>query len=206
MTSYLSTLAVLAVEEGEEPNPLVPHLAELVVGLIAFALLFLFLRAKVWPVFEKAFAERTAAIEGGLAEAKREREEASALLAQYREQLAEARNEAGRIRNEAQAQRAQIVEEARVEARTEAARITEAATAQIASERQQVVAELRREVGGLAVQLASRIVGESLEDEARQRRTVERFLAGLEEAAADPAATDPGGLGTGTGAGPVAAR
>ena len=180
MASYVSTLAVLAVEEGEEPNPLVPHLAELVVGLIAFALLFLFLRAKVWPVFEKAFAERTAAIEGGLAQAKSEREEAQQLLAQYREQLAEARNEAGRIRTEAQAQRAQIVEEARAEARTEAARITEAATAQIASERQQVITELRSEVGGLAVQLAGRIVGESLEDEARQRRTVERFLDNLD--------------------------
>jgi F-type H+-transporting ATPase subunit b len=201
MAPYLSTVAVLAAEEGEE-NPLVPHLSELIIGLVAFGLLFLFLRAKVWPVFEKAFADRRTAIEGGLADAKREREEAGALLAQYREQLAEARNEAGKIRNEAQAQRAQIVEEAREEARIEALRITESATAQIASERQQVVAELRREVGGLAVQLASRIVGESLEDEARQRRTVERFLTGLEDAAANPAATDPGGIG----AGPVAAR
>ncbi|MCW2680573.1 MAG: synthase subunit [Frankiales bacterium] len=188
-TAVLDKIAVLATEAGEEPNPLVPHLSELVVGLVAFTLLFLFLRAKVWPVFEKAFAERTAAIEGGLAEAKREREEASALLAQYKEQLAEARNEAGRIRTEAQAQRAQIVEEARAEARVEASRITEAATAQIASERQQVVAELRREVGGLAVQLAGRIVGESLEDEARQRRTVERFLENLDgqSAVTDPA-------------------
>ena len=33
----------------------------------------------------------------------------------------------------------------------------------------------------LAVELAGRIVGESLEDEARQRRTVENFLAELEE-------------------------
>jgi len=168
----------------ESPSPLLPETGELVVGLIAFALLFFFLKAKVWPVFEKTFAERTAAIEGGLADAKKEREEAGALLAQYREQLAEARNEAGRIRTEAQAQRAQIVEEARVEARTEAARITEAATSQIASERQQVVAELRGEIGGLAVQLASRIVGESLEDEARQRRTVERFLADLDDTSA----------------------
>ncbi|MEX2291738.1 MAG: F0F1 ATP synthase subunit B [Mycobacteriales bacterium] len=186
-TALLDEAAVLAIEAGQEPNPLVPHVSELIVGAVAFTLLLLFLRAKVFPVFEKAYADRTAAIEGGLAEAKREREEAAALLAQYREQLAEARNEAGRIRTEAQAQRAQIVEEARVEARTEAARITEAATAQIASERQQVVAELRREVGGLAVQLAGRIVGESLEDEARERRTVERFLDGLESASAGTA-------------------
>jgi F-type H+-transporting ATPase subunit b len=180
VSSTLNDLVVLAVAEGEEPNPLVPHLSELIVGTVAFVLLLLFLSKKVFPAFEKAFAARTEAIEGGLAEAKREREEAAALLAQYKEQLAEARTEAGRIRTEAQAQRAQIVEEARAEARVEAARITEAATAQIASERQQVVAELRREVGGLAVQLAGRIVGESLEDEARQRRTVERFLSELE--------------------------
>jgi F-type H+-transporting ATPase subunit b len=32
----------------------------------------------------------------------------------------------------------------------------------------------------VSVELASKVVGESLEDEARQRRTVERFLAELE--------------------------
>jgi F-type H+-transporting ATPase subunit b len=206
VASYLSALAVLAVEEGEEPNPLVPHLSELVVGLVAVRPAVPVPARQGVAGLREGLRRAACAIEGGLADAKREREEAGVLLAQYREQLAEARNEAGQIRNEAQAQRAQIVEEARVEARAEAVRITEAATAQIASERQQVVAELRREVGGLAVQLAGRIVGESLEDEARQRRTVERFLAGLEDAAADPTATDPGGLGTGAGAGPVAAR
>jgi hypothetical protein len=45
---------------------------------------------------------------------------------------------------------------------------------------QQAITELRREVGRLSVELAGRIVGESLEDEARQRRTVERFLTELE--------------------------
>jgi F-type H+-transporting ATPase subunit b len=40
-------------------------------------------------------------------------------------------------------------------------------------------------MGTLAVDLAGRIVGESLEDEARQRRTVERFLAELDAAPAN---------------------
>ena len=43
-----------------------------------------------------------------------------------------------------------------------------------------MLAQLKSEVGVLATSLASRIVGESLEDEARQRRTVERFLAEVE--------------------------
>jgi F-type H+-transporting ATPase subunit b len=54
------------------------------------------------------------------------------------------------------------------------------ARTQIDAERAQAVASLRTEVGSLATSLAGRIVGESLEDEARQRRTVERFLADLE--------------------------
>ena len=170
--------------EGEAPNPLVPHPVEIVVGLVAFGLLYFFLSKKAFPMFEKAYRERTAAIEGGLARADKAQAEAAEALRLYQAQLAEVRGEAATIRNEAQSQRAQIVEEARVEARAEASRILEAASAQISSERQQALTELRREVGGLAVQLASKVVGESLEDEARRRRTVERFLDGLEPAGA----------------------
>ena len=185
------SVVLASTAEAEGPSPLLPHLSELIVGLVAFTLLFLFLRAKVFPIFEKTFTDRTESIEGELARAASERAEAQRLLKQYQQQLAEAREEAGRIRTEAQAQRAQIVEEARVEAREEAVRITTAATAQIASERQQAIAELRREVGTLAVDLASRIVGESLEDDARQRGTVDRFLAGLE---ADRSGSQPAGI------------
>ena len=62
----------------------------------------------------------------------------------------------------------------------EAERIVTHARTQIDAERTQAVASLRSEVGSMATSLAGRIVGESLEDEARQRRTVERFLDELE--------------------------
>ena len=45
-----------AAEEGA--NPLIPHTAELIVGFIAFSLLFLVLRSKVVPLFEKAFGSK----------------------------------------------------------------------------------------------------------------------------------------------------
>jgi F-type H+-transporting ATPase subunit b len=173
-------LLILAVEEGGGPSPMMSSDRCGRSGLVAFTLLFLFLRAKVFPVFERLYAERRAAIEGGIAQAERDKAEAKQLLARYQQQLADARDEAGRIRTEAQAQRAQIVEEARVEANQERERILAAASAQVASERQQVLAELRREVGTLAVDLAGRIVGESLQDDTRQRGTVDRFIADLE--------------------------
>ena len=176
-------LIVLAAETGEEHaelNPLLPHLVEIVLSLVVFGLLFLAAKKWVVPNFEKTFADRTAAIEGGLQAAETKQAEADAKLAQLEQQLGEARHEAARIREDAREQGAAIIAEMREQAQTEAARIVEHAHTQIEAERQQAVTSLRGEVGSLATALAGRIVGESLEDEARQRRVVERFLAELE--------------------------
>ena len=166
---------------GEGANPLVPHTAELIVGFIAFSLLFLVLRSKVVPMFEKAFAARTEAIQGGMEKAERAQLEAERALTQYTTQLNEARGEAQKIREDARAQGAAIIEDLRAKAAEEAARITAAATAAIEAERQQAVTSLRNEVGALAVELASKIVGEALDDQARQSRIVDRFLDDLEK-------------------------
>lgn len=56
------------------------------------------------------------------------------------------------------------------------------AKSQIEAERAQAVGQLRAEVGGLATTLAGRIVGESLDDDERARRTVDRFIAELDQA------------------------
>jgi F-type H+-transporting ATPase subunit b len=165
----------------EHINPLIPHPVEIVVGFIAFTLLFLVLKSKVVPMFEKAYAERTAAIQGGMEKAEQAQLEAARALASYNEQLSSARDESTRLREEARVQGAAIVEELRTKAQEEAARITAAAHASIEAERQQAITSLRNEVGALAVDLASKIVGEALDDQARQSRIVERFIEDLEK-------------------------
>jgi len=176
------------IAEGEgddhEINPLAPHLAEIVLSVIVFLILVWMVKKWVVPNFEKTFAARTAAIEGGLEEAERKQADADAQLAELNKQLSEARHEAARIREEAREQGAQIVAEMREQAQAESTRITANAHAQIEAEKQQVLNQLKSEVGTLATGLAGRIVGESLEDEARQRRTVERFIAEIEQQAA----------------------
>ena len=166
---------------AEELNPLVPHTSEIIVGFIAFSLLYLVLRKAVVPKFEKAFTDRTHAIQGGIERAEQAQLEAQRALAQYNEQLSSAREEAQTLREEARVQGAAIVDELRAKAQEEAARITAAAHASIEAERQQAVTSLRNEVGALAVELASKIVGEALEDQARQSRIVDRFLDDLEK-------------------------
>jgi F-type H+-transporting ATPase subunit b len=162
-------------------NPLIPHTAELIVGAIAFTLLFLTLRKFVVPMFEKAYTDRTNAIQGGMERAEKAQLEAQRALVQYNEQLSKAREEAQTLREEARVQGAAIIEDLRTKAQEEAARITATAHASIEAERQQAIASLRNEVGTLAVELASKIVGEALDDQARQSRVVDRFLEDLEK-------------------------
>jgi F-type H+-transporting ATPase subunit b len=177
----LSLHAAAVVAAGEKDfNPLLPKTAEIIVGAVAFILLFLFLRKAVFPMFEKAYAARTEAIEGGIKRAEDAQAEAAEALAQYKAQLAEARTEAARIRDEARAEGKQIVDQLTAEARETAARITAQSEASLAAQRQQVVAALRTEIGTLAVQLAERVVGESLADDERAGRVVDRFLADLD--------------------------
>jgi len=161
-------------------NPLLPSWPEFIIGTILFLLVFGALARFLLPRVQKTLAERTELIEGGLSRADEAQAEAKQLLDQYREQLAEARHEAARLREEAREQGAQIIAEMREQAQAEARRITESAQAQIEAERQQALIALRTEVGTLATELASRIVGESLTDEARQSRMVDRFLDELE--------------------------
>ncbi len=165
--------------EETPPNPVLPIWQEIVVGAVAFALLYLVLRKFVFPKMEETFRARVDAIEGGLERAEARQAEANALLEQYRLQLAEARTEAARIRDEARADASGIREDLLAKAREESERIIAAGKDALAAERATIVRELRVELGTLAVDLAGRIVGESLADEARKRGTVERFLEEL---------------------------
>ncbi len=162
------------------PNPLIPHWPELIIGTIAFLIVFILLAKVLMPRISQTLAERTDAIEGGLKRAETAQTEAKEVLSQYREQLAEARHEAARLREQAREEAAQLVAQGRAEGAAERERIIATAAAQVDADRQQALHALRAEVGTLAVELASKIVGESLADEARQSRMVDRFLADLE--------------------------
>jgi F-type H+-transporting ATPase subunit b len=164
------------------PNPVVPIWQEVVIGALAFALLCFVLMKYVFPRMERTFRDRVEAIEGGIKRAEARQAEANALFEQYTRQLAEARTEAAKIRDQARADANGIREDILAQAREDSQRIVEAGREQLDAHRATVVRELRAEVGKLAVDLASKIVGEALADEARKKGTVDRFLNELETA------------------------
>ncbi len=175
---------ILAAEENS--NPLVPNTGEVILGTIAFAILVAVLMWKAWPQAEKIYQERRDKIEGGLERAERMQQEATATLQQYRAQLADARSEANRIREQAHEDAKRIVAEMRAEAEQDREQRRERLEAQMVAERSQAVAQLRNEVGGIALQLAERVIGHELANDDRQRELVDDFIAGLESAPTSP--------------------
>jgi F-type H+-transporting ATPase subunit b len=161
-------------------DPLLPEWPELVIGALAFLIVFFVLWRVLMPRIQQTLQARTDAIEGGIQRADEMQDEANRTLESYRQQLAEARQEAARLREQAREEGAQILADLRQQGEAERRRLVDAAHAQIELDRQQAINALRAEVGTMAVELASRVVGESLENEARQRRIVERFLEELE--------------------------
>jgi len=196
-------LASVAAEGVGWPDqlPLLPHPGEIIVGVVAFAILYWLYSTKVVPRMEELYAERSAAIEGGMKQAEEAQAAAQAALDQYNAQLHEARAEANKIREDARAQGASIVTEMRGQAQAESTRITEAAKKQIDAERQSAVVSLRSQVGAMSTELASRIVGESLHDEARQSGIVDRFLAELESGDIKPEKVGSASVAQGSAAG-----
>jgi F-type H+-transporting ATPase subunit b len=174
-------LHALIVASEETPNPLLPAVADLVWSSVVFVVILVFFWFKVLPNVQKMLDERSSAIEGNIEKAGAAQKEAEAALAQYTAQLAEARSEAGKIRDAARADGQKIVAEAKDAASAEAARIQLTSAAQIEAERQAALVSLRSEVGSLALDLASGVIGEALTDDKKSQALVERFLVDLEK-------------------------
>ncbi|GAA3926253.1 F0F1 ATP synthase subunit B [Microbacterium soli] len=176
-------LNALVTAAEEAPSPLIPQPYDIFWSAICFVIILVVFWKVAIPKLVAMLDERAAAIEGNIAKADEAQKQAEAALEEYTRQLAEARAEAGEIREAAREDGKRIVSEAKENAIAEAARVTAAATAQIEAERQAAFVSLRSEVGTLAIDLAGGVVGETLTDDARATAVVDRFLADLEKAA-----------------------
>jgi len=173
-------LLTAAAEEEAPPNPLIPATYDILWSGVVFLIVLVVFIWKVVPRLNRALDARSAAIEGGIKKAAQAQAEAAAALDRYNDQLAEARAEAGRIREAARADGVKILNDLKAQAQSESARIIASAQATIEAERQSALVSLRSEVGTLAIDLASGVIGESLTDDARSTALVDRFLADLE--------------------------
>ncbi|MDQ3788071.1 MAG: F0F1 ATP synthase subunit B, partial [Actinomycetota bacterium] len=129
----MSNTTIVLAAEG--PSPVLPHTSEIILGLVAFLLLLWVLQKFAFPRFEALYKERTEKIEGGIKKAEEAQAKAEEALETYQAQLAEARAESARIRDDARLEAEQIKEELRAQAQEEAARIVAAGRAQLEAQR-----------------------------------------------------------------------
>ena len=172
--------AVLAATEGETTNPLIPQWYDIIWSSVCFVVILFFFWRLVLPRMKKLLDERAAAIEGNIEKADIAQREAEAALQQYTAQLAEARAEAAKIREQARVDAQRIGADIQAQAQSDAERVKANAQVAIEADRQAALVSLRSEVGTLAIDLASGVIGESLSDDAKATALVDRFLADLE--------------------------
>jgi len=173
---------ILATEEtgGNGADLLLPNLPELVAGIIAFAIVFFFIRLWALPAINESLENRQRAIGGQMEEAEKAKLEAERFRADYETKLAEAQAEKSRILDEARAEADQLKADLIAKAEAQAAEIVDRSRTDAAAEKGRVMAEAQQEVANLTVDLAERVVGHNL-DRQTQLGLVERYIAELEK-------------------------
>jgi len=158
---------------------LYPKLSELILGAVAFFILFAFMYRWVLPRVNQMLEARRDKIQGDLEKAEEAKSEAGKLLADYREQLSGARDEANRVIEEGRKTAESMRRDLEAKAEEESRAIVAKAQDEIRAERDRVFQELKAQVGELSLQLAGRMVGESL-DRDRHLRLVDDYIRDLE--------------------------
>jgi F-type H+-transporting ATPase subunit b len=159
-----------------------PNVGLMIWTLVIFGLVFLVLWKAVFPRITEALDRRQRAIEDSIDAAERTRQEADALLAEYRERLSDARGQAdeivARARRTAEASEGEILAEARVKREEMMAQTRR----DIEQETRRAIQQIRAEVADLTVLATEKVTRKSLDSD-DQRRLVEQALAELDFAA-----------------------
>lgn len=174
---------VHTLEEGgtvddchEAPSPILPAADEVLWGGISFVVLLGVMWKFAFPAVKRGMDARTNKIRGDLDEAERVRSEAQGILDQYQRQLADAKQEANRIIEEARLTAEQLKSDLSARAEAEVAEVREAARRDAELSRQRMINDLRGEVATLAIDLAEKVVARNLDRESN-RALVDTYIS-----------------------------
>ena len=131
-----------------------------------------------WKPIMAALDARQKGIQDNIDEARRQRDEADALLAEYREQLAEGRRRAQAMVAEGREAADTLRKELEAKAREETQTMLANARREISREREAAVEAVRRESVDVALAVASRLLSERL-DTQRDRQLAMDYIDDL---------------------------
>jgi len=165
----IAALPLHAAEEAVNLSPFAGNFGNAVWTLAIFVLVVVVLGKFAWGPVLALLKEREAFIHKSLTDAKREREEAEARLAEYSAKLQSARAEANTLIEQARQDAQQLREELRTRAKAEAEGIIKNAEKQIQLETARALQQIRHEAVDLSVMIASKIIQRNLSKEDNER-------------------------------------
>jgi F-type H+-transporting ATPase subunit b len=157
------------------PNPILPTTNELIWGTLSFAVLLVIMWKFALPPVRKMMADREEKIRGDLERGEQAKTEAEQVLEQYRAQLADARNEAARIVDEARQSAEDVRRDLIARAEADAAALRARAEEDVRLATDRAMSDLQARVGELSIQLAEKIVERNL-DRATQQQLIDSFI------------------------------
>jgi F-type H+-transporting ATPase subunit b len=168
---------VMAAAKADNSSDLVKPFPGLMIWtLVTFLISLWILRRYAFGPLAALIEKRRTLVRENLEAAENSRDEAQKLLDDYKQQLAQARREAGEIVERARRTGAELERQMRDEATAQRERDIAAAKAAIAAETRQAIDEIRNQVADLTLLATEKVVGRTL-DESEGRRLVEEALA-----------------------------
>ena len=163
-------------EEGGGSFLVSPSLGLMFWTVLAFGVTMFVLAKVAFPRIGDALEKRANAINENIEASERRREEAEELLAEYRQRLREAREQADDIVARARKASDAAVAEASADGKAKREELVAAARKDIEAETRRSLETIRKEVADLTVLATEKVTRKTLDD-ADQRRLVEEALA-----------------------------
>jgi F-type H+-transporting ATPase subunit b len=157
------------------PNLILPATNEIIWGGLAFVVLLLVMWKYALPPVRNMMKQREDRIRDDLERAEQARTEGEGELANYRRQVADARNEAARIIEEARQSADEVKRQIQAQAEADAAAIRARAQEDIQLATDRAQADLQGRVAELSIELAEKIVERNL-DRDTQLALVESYI------------------------------
>lgn len=152
--------------------------ATLLGQMITFIIFVLITMKYVWPLFRKVLDERAKKIADGLAAAQQGHREKEIAEVKARETIAEARQQAAKIVEQANARVHNMIEEAQQQARQEGERLVANAKLEIVQEANAARETLRKDAASLAVAGAERLLQRNINN-ADADKMIDQLVAEL---------------------------
>ena len=169
-------LPLQAESSDDNGNPLLEASPGLMIWtLVIFGITLFLLKRYVFGPVGQAIEKRRAEIARSIEEAERSRDEATALLEDYKTRLAEARREADALRDQGRKDGERQALEVLAQAQAQRERILADAEQQMAAEARAAASGLRDQVAMLALLAAEKVSRRSLSDE-DHRRLIEEAI------------------------------